>query len=111
MRTPGDLKAFNVETDRRHDRRALSDEEIRWFIDATTTGPVREGLRGEDRTMLYRLALGTGFRRDELKSLTPGSFSLDTDPPTVTILASYSKRRWQDVQPIRPDLAACWLPG
>ena len=50
----------------------------------------------------------------ELRTLTPASFDLDTDPPTVTVAAAYSKRRRQDVQPIRPDLAELlrpWLAG
>ncbi len=51
------------------------------------------------------MALGTGFRVNELRSLTPASFSLDNDPPTVTVEAAYSKRRRRDVQPIRRDLA------
>ena len=55
--------------------------------------------------MLYRVALGTGFRVSELASLMPNSFALDTDPPTVTVRAAYSKRRREDHQPIRMDLA------
>ena len=57
--------------------------------------------------MLYRLAVNTGFRANELRGLTPEAFDLDpppTIPPTVTIEAGYSKRRRQDTQPIRPDL-------
>ena len=55
--------------------------------------------------MAYRVALGTGFRVNELRTLTPASFDLQADPPTVTVAAAYSKRRRQDVQPIRSDLA------
>jgi integrase len=64
--------------------------------------------------MVYRLALGTGFRAKELRSLTPQSFNLDGDPPTVTVAAAYSEHRREDVQPIRRDLAALlrpWLAG
>ena len=35
----------------------------------------------------------TGLRADELASLTPASFDLKTDPPTITIAAGYSKHR------------------
>jgi len=62
------------------------------------------------RAMLYRLAAGTGFRLSELKSLTPRSFNLDADTPTVTVEAAYSKRRRQDVQPMRLDLAEVLRP-
>lgn len=64
--------------------------------------------------MLYRLALGTGFRANKLGSLTPESFDLESDTPTVTVEAGYSKHRRRDVQPIRRDLAgllAPWLAG
>ena len=60
--------------------------------------------------MLYRLALGTGFRASELASLVPGSFDLDGRPPTVTVEAGYSKHRRRDVQPIRRDLADLLRP-
>ena len=62
-------------------------------------------LPGPDRAMVYRLALGTGFRAKELRSLVPEFFALDSDPPTVTVQAGSSKRRRIDVQPIRCDLA------
>ncbi len=108
------LKGFNVATDKRHERRALADDEIRRLIDAAERGGTVFGMAGIDRAMLYRLALGTGFRSNELRSLTPESFTLDANPPTVTIEAGYSKHRRRDVQPIRLDMAdalAPWLDG
>ena len=116
------LTMFNVNVDRRLERRALTDEEISRLLDATLNGPVdKEGRRAgrpvsllgmlpPDRAMLYRLALGTGFRKSELRSLKPESFSLQGDPPTVTVTAAYSKRRREDVQPIRRDLADVLRP-
>src|SRR5687768_8906335 len=64
--------------------------------------------------MLYRLALGTGLRANELRSLTPGSFLLDAEHPGVTVEAGYSKRRRRDVQPLTPGLTRqlkTWLAG
>ena len=106
------LKGFNVKTDRRHDRRALSEEEVERLLAVADQGEVFLGISGSDRGMLYRLALGTGFRSSELRSLTPESFNLDTTPPTLTVAAAYSKHRRTDVQPIQPSLAsavAAWL--
>ena len=100
------LSGYNVKLDRRHDRRALTEDELVRLIQAAERGPEIRGVTGPHRAMLYRLATGTGFRVSELASLTPESFDLSADPPTVTIEAAYSKHRRQDVQPIRYDLAA-----
>jgi len=100
------LQGLNVRTDRRHDRRALAANELRWLLDTTEHGPERFGMSGPARAMLYRLAVGSGLRAGELRSLTRASFALEGVEPTVTVAAAYSKHRRQDVQPIRPDLAA-----
>ena len=108
------LKAQNVATDRRHDRRALTDDELAALLQAAEAGPTIQGMTGPDRAMLYRLAAGTGFRRNEIRTLTPEAFALEADPPTITIEAGYSKHRKVDVQPIRRDLADMfrdWLQG
>ena len=55
--------------------------------------------------MLYDLALGTGFRADELATLTPERFALDSDPPTVTVMAGYAKNGKEAIQPISAALA------
>jgi len=105
------LSEYNQETDRRHVRRELTPEELGFllrFVEGHTTP--RHNLPGPDRAMVYRVALGTGLRAQELRTLTPESFDLDADPPTVAVAAAYSKRRRQDVQPIRPDLAALLRP-
>ena len=60
---------------------------------------------GEGQAMLYRLAVETGLRAGELRSLTRSSFDLDGNPPTVTVAAAYSKRRREDTLPLRPELA------
>ena len=100
------LRQFNDATDRRHERRAMTREEVAELLRFTEgyTTP-NHNLIGPDRARLYQVALGTGFRANELRSLTPASFDLDNDPPTVTVEAAYSKRRRRDTQPIRADLA------
>jgi integrase len=100
------LSGWNVRTDRRHDRRALSLDEVQRLLRAAQGGRDRAGMTGPERAMLYRVALETGLRAGELRSLTRGSFQLDGDDPTVTVAAGYSKRRREDVQPLRPSLAA-----
>ncbi len=55
---------------------------------------------------LPALAVKTGLRAAELRSLTRGSFDFAGDEPSVTIAAAYAKNRRQDVLPLRPDFAA-----
>jgi len=104
------LTGFNVALDRRHDRRSLTDEELARLIAVAEQGATIIHMTGPDRAMLYRVAVGTGFRANELRSLTPESFDLDANPPTVTVQAGYSKHRHKDVQPIRQDLADLLRP-
>lgn len=90
------ISMLNVRVDRRHDRRALSDEEFAYLVTAAEASPRIESISGEDRAMMYVLAAWTGYRTGEIRSLTKQSFQLDADPPTATIQAAYSKRKRQD---------------
>jgi len=104
------LSGGNPATDRRHERRALSPEEVSRLIAAAETGKPHRGLSGPDRAMLFRVALGTGFRASEIASLTPASFHLDKEQPIIVVEAGYSKNRRRAVQPIRRDLADLLRP-
>jgi integrase len=100
------MDGFNEDTDRKRLRRVLTGDELAWLLETTTNRTLPEhAISGPDRAMLYRVAAGSGLRANELRSLTPVSFDLDGDIPTVTVAAGYSKRRRKDVQPIRRDLA------
>ena len=99
------LAGVNVRTDRRHDRRALTADECRRVLAAATAGKPWRGIGGADRAILYRVALETGLRAGELRSLTRADFDLDASPPTVTVRAAYSKHRREDRLPLRADLA------
>ena len=112
----GHLEILNVRTDRRHERRALAEDELRRLMKAAQAGGElfghdREGiiayrLSGADRAMLYRLAVETGLRAGEIRSLTPLSFDLDGDLATVKVLAAYSKHRRDDTLPLLASTAA-----
>jgi integrase len=121
----------NTEGDRRRVRRDVATDELARIIDAATRSATvtvakrvrnaKEELRTvavrmtyPERAWAYRIAAGTGFRAGEVASLTPESFDLDGDTPSVIVEAAYSKRKRRDVQPIRPDLAdmlRAWLKG
>lgn len=99
------LSAQNPAIDRRRIRRPLSPDEFSRLLDATQNGPKRQSLTGSDRVIVYILACYTGFRRNEIGSVTAHSFNFESDPPTLTVEAGYSKRRRTDVMPLRSDLA------
>jgi integrase/recombinase XerC len=100
------LSGGNVRTDRRHDRRELTEEELRSLLSATRASERSfRGLSGPDRFHLYATACGTGFRASGLASLTPESFDLYADIPTVTLSAQGNKSRKLKVQPLPPDVA------
>jgi integrase len=113
LKRDGRIADYTLETvgkldersDRRRIRRALTPEQATRVIHAASAGPEAFGLTGPERAMLYDLALGTGFRAEELATLTPERFSLGSDPPTVTVLAGYAKNGTEAVQPIAIALA------
>jgi integrase len=123
------LSGMNAQADIRLERRNLPEKEfsalvaaarkskgsrLQWTTkrgDKTTYKTIRVP-PGPDRAMLYTLAAFIGFRANEMASLTRESFDLDSDLPTVTVEAAYSKRRRTDTQPLRQDLATlveAWL--
>ena len=109
-----DIPMLNTRTDRRHDRRALTTDEFLRLIDATKQGSMIESISGSDRAMMYLLSIWTGYRKGEIGSLTESSFDLESNPPTVTVQADYSKRKRTDMQVLHPDIVICfqeWLSG
>lgn len=106
------ISMLNVSTDRRHDRRPLTETEFSSLLSAANNGPVVLRMAGKDRAMLYAVAAYTGLRASELASLTIDSFDLEDEPQTVTVQAAYSKHRRQDVLPLHRslvDLLQPWL--
>jgi integrase len=104
------LSTNSPESDRRRVRRALTSEEAGRLVEAAERGPVVKGMSGPDRAMVYRLALGTGFRREELRGLFPRSFRLDSNPPTIVCEAAYTKNGQRAEQPVSEALAAALRP-
>jgi len=99
------LRGQNPNTDIRHARRALTADELDRLIKSTATGEKHSGMTAKERTMLYSLAVCSGFRAGELASLTRSSFNVSDSEPSVTVLAAYSKHRRDDVQLLPLDVA------
>ena len=74
------------------------------LIEQTERGPERMELSGPDRALVYTLAVDTGLRANEIRTLTPTSLDLEATPPIVTVSAAYSKHRRDDALPLRHDL-------
>ena len=100
------VKKPNPATDRRHERRMLLPEEWDWLRAITEHGPERYGMTGRERMLLYGVAIQTGLRSKECRSLTRGRLYLDVDKPYITAKAGSTKNRKDARQHIQPDLAA-----
>jgi integrase len=98
------MAMLNVSTDRRHDRRPFSNDELTAIIQTANAGPVVRKMKGPDRAMLYAVAAYTGLRASELASLTVSSFELDGNPASVKVAAAYSKHRREDILPLHGSL-------
>ena len=99
------VKKPNPKADRRRERRILLLEEWRLLETATEAGPERYGMTGDERVLLYRTAIQTGLRSNELRSLTRGRLYFDSDPPYITCKAGSTKNRKDARQYIQPELA------
>ena len=100
------VTGFNSNTDRRHDRRTLSDDDLLKLIEAANRGRTFQGMTGPARALCYRLAVATGLRFSEIASTTPSSLALDRQSPSITVAAGYTKNGDAANLPLPPDLAA-----
>jgi integrase len=60
---------------------------------------------GRDRAILYWVAVKTGLRMSELRSLTCSSLDLNAVPPTITVEARNAKNNTRGIIPIPQKLA------
>ena len=101
------LKPGNARVDPRRRRGEFTPEEIgKLFAIILESKTSFRSLSGPDRRMLYRVALGTGYRAAELAALVPIYFDLDSVPPVVILPAEFTKNRKTAAQPIADELAA-----
>lgn len=104
----------------RRERRCPTDDEIARLFGYLASNPeppkssrgprADAALRPAHRALLYRVAMATGFRLSELRSLERSG--IDLDAGTITVRAGYSKRRRTDTQHVPGWLVAelrAWL--
>jgi len=95
----------NPATDRRRRRRMLLLEEFSWLRRTTLQGSARLGMTPRERVLLYSVAIQTGLRSGELRSLTRGCLYLDQNPPFILCKAGSTKNRKDARQYVQPSLA------
>jgi integrase len=109
------IEKLNTEVDVRHPRRALEPKEFQKLLkSARESGVLIQCYTGEERARIYTISYMTGLRRKEIASLTPKSFDLEADPPTVTVEAACSKHRRKDVLPLHAEFVPLlieWIVG
>ena len=64
------IKKPSPARDRRLKRRMLTREEWKWLVSATKIGPIRFGMDGNARYLLYWAAIETGYRSKEMMQIT-----------------------------------------
>ena len=107
------LTKLDADSDVRRPRRASSAVEVARLLLAARAGkepfsgrsPEPWCLAGRDREALYLVAVATGFRADELASLTPESFRLAGDRPHVIVEAAETKNGSRAVQHVPAEIA------
>ena len=100
------LKPLNARQDRRHIRRAITEEELGKLVQAAHEAPEVLKVSGPVRALVYVLAAETGFRGKEIASLRVGSFNLlDPEKAGVELPAHLTKNRQDALIPLRPATA------
>jgi integrase len=92
-------------SDRRLNRRMLLPAEWHWLVQATLASDERDGMTPTERCLAYRVAIQTGLRAGEMRSLRRGSFALDSRQPYISVAGGATKNRQIAYQYIDPDLA------
>ncbi len=100
------VKRPNPKADRRRERRMLLPEEWQWIRSTLAEGGERYEMPAGERMLLYAVAIQTGLRSSELRSLTRGRLFLDGNEPFITCKAGSTKNRQDARQYIQPSLAA-----
>lgn len=80
-----------TQTEFRCKRRALSLDDQQLLVEAAAAGKYHSKMTGHERALLYRTALLTGLRADELRSLTVSCF--DFTARTVTLTKAQTKNK------------------
>ena len=76
------IRKPDPKSDRRRERRMLLHDEWHWLGTTLQSGESRFDMPGDERWLLYRVAIETGLRASELRSLTRGRLFWISSRPT-----------------------------
>jgi integrase len=93
-----------TQTEKRRQRRALTLDEQHKLLEAAESGATHHNMTGDERRLVYTLALQTGLRANEIRTLTVASF--DFTENTVTLQGAYTKNKKTAVIDLKPETAA-----
>ena len=97
------LKPLTI-TVRKVNRRSLEPEEFCMLLESTEEAEDRFGMTGHDRAVLYTLAVETGYRAGELRSLKVGDF--DFKNGIVKVWQTNTKNKKLAIATLEPETAA-----
>ena len=89
--------------DKERPRRPLTQGQVNDLITATIEADKHHGLTGYERSLIYRLALSTGLRYNEIYTLKRRDIVINE--LKVTVQAGNAKNRKWDTLPLREELA------
>ena len=92
-----------IKSDRVHKRRALTESEAKRLLSAAEQGGPWRGISGHERTLIYRLALQSGLRANEIRQLQRQDFNFNA--MTVRVKDFTAKNRKEAFLPLKPALA------
>jgi integrase len=100
------IAPYNAATGVVHSRRALTELEVEGLLMAAAAGVPYMNITGPERELVYLLAVTSGLRANELRTLRPEHFRIHAaGGPIVIIEAKNSKHKKLDQQPLREDVA------
>ena len=91
------------QTEKKVVRRALDLDEQRRLLAVTEQGPAHHNMSGHERALVYRLALETGLRANEIRQLTVSAFNFNAC--VVTLAGAYAKNKKLAELDLKPALA------
>ena len=97
------LKPIKLNTNNTQQRRALTEEEIAKLLkSAEESDDIYGGLNGRVRSLVYQLALTSGLRHNEIRTLLRDDFDLESG--TVTVRDINAKNSKTEVLPLQDSL-------